>query len=163
MLMSSVTVYNFFNHLNTFFKWNFLSAKNGTRSVDSLKRTSWCVDKSWYNFGVLSEHEYQSKQINFYLFGFPLSSIHKLWGRYLIFSHRLSWFKPYFLIVLFAKIALSKNCKWKKYSDLILHCQEFLPPLFFFFEDELNWIHRIFFFKAHPSIMPVPKIGIVSL
>lgn len=31
----------------------------------------------------------------------------------------------------------------KKYSDLLLHCQEFLPPLFF--EDELNWIHRVFF------------------
>lgn len=38
-------------------------AKNGSRSTDTFKGASWCVDKSWHNFGILPEYEHESKQV----------------------------------------------------------------------------------------------------
>lgn len=40
---------------------NFLTAKNGTRSVDTLKRAPGCLDESGHHPRVLPEHEHQSK------------------------------------------------------------------------------------------------------
>lgn len=38
-----------------------ITAKNCTRSIDTLKRASRCLDKSGYHPWVLAEHEHQSK------------------------------------------------------------------------------------------------------
>ena len=38
-------------------------AKNGSRSTDTFKGASWCVDKSRHNFGVFTEYEHKSKQV----------------------------------------------------------------------------------------------------
>lgn len=66
-----------------------VTAKNGTGSVDTLKRASRRLDQSGYHLGVLSKHEHQSKRA---ILQKVQGVIHLvlLWGRFLNKGH-IAW------------------------------------------------------------------------
>lgn len=166
ILVSSVTAYNFLNNLmlTVFSNQIFFQQRMAQEVLTHLKEHP----DAWTRVDTILEF---SQNMNTKVRKWTFIYLVFLFLPFINFEEGISFLavdfldsNHIFLTVLFAKLALSKNCKWKNIQNSFYIAKSFSLPLpFSFFEDELIWIHRIGCFKAHTSIMPVPKIGIVSI